>query len=97
MSNTQVQFLKNINTPEDLRSLTVPDLRIVCKEVRDFLVDSVSRTGGHLGAGLGAVELTVALHYVFNTPTDKLVWDTGHQAYPHKILTGRKDKLHTIR
>lgn len=97
MSEEQIQYLNTINTPEDLRKLTLSDLRGVCKEVRDFLVDSVSRTGGHLGAGLGAVELTVALHYVFNTPTDKLVWDTGHQAYPHKILTGRKDKLHSIR
>ncbi len=73
------------------------DLRAVCAEVREFLVDSVSKTGGHLGAGLGAVELSVALHYAFNTPDDKLVWDTGHQAYPHKILTGRKDRMDTIR
>ncbi len=73
------------------------DLRSVCAEVREFLIDSVSKTGGHLGAGLGAVELSVALHYAFNTPVDKLVWDTGHQAYPHKILTGRKERMHTIR
>lgn len=97
MSELKPTYLQNINYPADLRKLELPNLRIVCGEVRDFLVDSVSKTGGHLGAGLGTVELTVALHYVFNTPEDKLVWDTGHQAYPHKILTGRKDKLHSIR
>lgn len=90
-------MLHQINLPADLRKLDKSQLRNVCNEVREFLVDSVSKTGGHLGAGLGAVELTVALHYAFNTPKDKLVWDTGHQAYPHKILTGRKDRLHTIR
>lgn len=73
------------------------DLRPLCAEIREFLIDTVSKTGGHLGAGLGTVELAVALHYAFDTPTDKLVWDVGHQAYPHKILTGRKDRLHTIR
>jgi len=93
----ETKFLKDINYPTNLRKLQVGDLRTVCGEVRDFLVDSVSKTGGHLGAGLGSVELTVALHYTFNTPEDKLVWDTGHQAYPHKILTGRKEKLSTIR
>lgn len=97
MSDQQYQYLDSINYPHDLRKLETHHLRELCKEVREFLVDSVSKTGGHLGAGLGAVELTVALHYVFNTPEDKLVWDTGHQAYPHKILTGRKDRLHTIR
>lgn len=97
MDQGRMKFLPFIDTPEDLRKLDISSLRAVCAEVREFLVDSVSRTGGHLGAGLGAVELTVALHYVFNTPVDKLVWDTGHQAYPHKILTGRKDRLHSIR
>jgi 1-deoxy-D-xylulose-5-phosphate synthase len=97
MSEQQYKYLVSINFPHDLRKLETQHLRELCKEVREFLVDSVSKTGGHLGAGLGAVELTVALHYVFNTPEDKLVWDTGHQAYPHKILTGRKDRLHTIR
>ncbi len=72
----------------DLRTETVS-----ARDVREFLIETVSQTGGHLGAGLGAVELAVALHYVFNTPYDKLVWDVGHQAYPHKILTGRKDRL----
>ena len=97
MDTPESKFLQFIDTPADLRKLDVSSLRAVCSEVREFLVDSVSKTGGHLGAGLGAVELTVALHYVFDTPADKLVWDTGHQAYPHKILTGRKDLLHTIR
>jgi len=97
MSDNHYQFLNSINLPEDLRRLDVQDLRAVCAEVREYLIDCVSKTGGHLGAGLGAVELTVALHYVFNTPEDKLVWDVGHQAYPHKILTGRKDRMQTIR
>jgi 1-deoxy-D-xylulose-5-phosphate synthase len=97
METEETKFLQFINDARDLRKLDVSSLRTVCAEVRSFLVDSVSKTGGHLGAGLGAVELTVALHYVFNTPDDKLVWDTGHQAYPHKILTGRKDRLHSIR
>ena len=91
------KFFDKINYPQDLRKLDPKDLRIVATELREFLVDSVSKSGGHLGAGLGAVELAIALHYVFNTPTDKLVWDTGHQAYPHKLLTGRKDRFHTLR
>ncbi|MBP1646954.1 MAG: 1-deoxy-D-xylulose-5-phosphate synthase [Bacteroidetes bacterium] len=91
------QVLDNVNIPEDVRKLSEADLKTLCADVRDFLIEVVSKTGGHLGAGLGAVELSVALHYVFDTPKDKLVWDVGHQAYPHKILTGRKDRLHTIR
>ncbi len=97
MEKGHFHFLDSINYPEDLRKLDVKDLRQVSAEVREFLVDAVSKTGGHLGAGLGAVELAVALHYAFNTPHDKLVWDVGHQAYPHKILTGRKDRLDTLR
>lgn len=99
MSESQMsyQLLDTINHPDDLRKLGVNKLRGVCAEVREFLIDSVSKTGGHFGAGLGAVELTVALHYSFNTPKDKLVWDVGHQAYPHKILTGRKKQMHTMR
>lgn len=97
MSNSQYPRLDNVNTPADIRKLTPPELKSLCADVRNFLIDVVSKTGGHLGAGLGAVELAVALHYVFDTPVDKLVWDVGHQGYPHKILTGRKDRLHTIR
>jgi len=97
MSEMRYKFLDEIRYPSDLRALDIKDLRSVCTELRDFLVDCVSKTGGHFGAGLGAVELAVALHYAFNTPEDKLIWDTGHQAYPHKILTGRKEKLQTIR
>lgn len=97
MGESQYKFLDRVNLPADLRRLELKDLRTVCAELRDFLVDCVSKTGGHFGAGLGAVELAVALHYVFNTPEDKLIWDTGHQAYPHKILTGRKNRMETIR
>ncbi|MGA3287584.1 MAG: 1-deoxy-D-xylulose-5-phosphate synthase [Bacteroidota bacterium] len=97
MSNIDYRYLNSINLPEDLRTLSVRELRTVCAEVREYLIDCVSKTGGHFGAGLGAVEIAVALHYVFNTPEDKLIWDVGHQAYPHKILTGRKDQMHTIR
>jgi len=91
------KYLMNIDSPEDLRKLPESELRVVSDEVREFLVDTITKVGGHFGAGLGTVELTVALHYVFNTPHDKIVIDTGHQAYPHKILTGRRDSLHTIR
>ena len=91
------QILENINFPADIKKLSQSDLKILAKEVREELIDAVSETGGHLGAGLGVVELTVALHYVFNTPYDKLIWDVGHQSYPHKILTGRKDKIRTLR
>jgi 1-deoxy-D-xylulose-5-phosphate synthase len=97
MSEFNFKFLDDIRYPSDLRKLEVKDLRTVCAELRDYLIDCVSKTGGHFGAGLGAVELAVALHYVFNTPEDKIVWDVGHQAYPHKILTGRKELMHTIR
>src|SRR6266571_809645 len=97
MSESVYKYLLHIDSPSDLRRLTVPELKVVCSEMRDFLIDTISKVGGHLGAGLGAVELAVSLHYVFNTPEDKLVWDVGHQAYPHKILTGRRDVFHTIR
>jgi len=97
MSELHYPYLDKIDLPSDLRKLDVNDLKAVCIEVRDFLIDCVSKTGGHFGAGLGTIELSVALHYVFNTPVDKLVWDTGHQAYPHKILTGRKIRMHTMR
>lgn len=91
------KYLLDINSPADLRAIPETELKEVCSEVREFLVDTITKVGGHFGAGLGTVELTVALHYVFNTPKDKIVIDTGHQAYPHKILTGRRDTLHTIR
>src|SRR5262245_46994698 len=83
--------------PADLRKLQESDLPQLAAELRVELIDAVSITGGHLGAGLGVVELTVALHYVFDTPDDRLVWDVGHQAYPHKIITGRRDRIRTLR
>ena len=91
------QFLNNINFPSDLRKVSENNVQKVADEVREEMISAVSETGGHLGAGLGVVELTVALHYVFDTPNDKLIWDVGHQSYPHKILTGRKDKIRTLR
>lgn len=95
-SNT-FALLQGINSPADLRLLPEERLPKLAEEIRAYLLDSVSQSGGHLAAGLGTVELTVALHYVFKTPDDKLVWDVGHQAYPHKIITGRRDGMHTIR
>jgi 1-deoxy-D-xylulose-5-phosphate synthase len=92
-----MRFLSEINSPADLRQLKVGDLQEVADEVRQFIIDTCSRVGGHTGASLGAVELAVAMHYVFDTPRDRLVWDVGHQAYAHKILTGRRDELHTIK
>ena len=91
------QLLETINSPADLRRLPRTQLPRLADELRAYLLDSVSRTGGHLSSNLGTVELTVALHYVFNTPDDRLVWDVGHQTYPHKILTGRRDRMHTLR
>ena len=90
-------LLKKIDSPADLRRLPRQDLGAVATELRDFVLNTVSQTGGHLGSNLGTVELTVALHYVFNTPHDRIVWDVGHQTYPHKILTGRRDRMHTLR
>ncbi|MFN9501881.1 MAG: 1-deoxy-D-xylulose-5-phosphate synthase, partial [Chryseotalea sp.] len=90
-------LLAKINNPDDLKKLNQDELVLLCQELRQFIVDNVSVYGGHFGASLGVVELTVALHYVFNTPYDQLVWDVGHQAYGHKILTGRKDVFHTNR
>ncbi len=91
------KYLDKINFPTDIKKLKQSELKILADEVREEMIDAVSETGGHLGAGLGVVELTVALHYIFNTPNDKLIWDVGHQTYPHKILTGRKDKIRTLR
>tara|TARA_B100001123_G_scaffold276271_1_gene307340 strand:- start:1079 stop:2998 length:1920 start_codon:yes stop_codon:yes gene_type:complete len=90
-------LLNKINYPSDLKKLKKDELKQLAEELREELIDVVSTTGGHLGAGLGVVELTVALHYIFDTPKDKLVWDVGHQAYPHKIITGRRDKIRTLR
>jgi 1-deoxy-D-xylulose-5-phosphate synthase len=90
-------LIERINSTQNIRELAEDDLELLAAELRSFLLDSVSRSGGHFAAGLGAIELTVALHYVFNTPYDKLVWDVGHQCYPHKILTGRRENIETIR
>src|SRR4249920_42532 len=90
-------MLDSIREPSDLRRHSAGDLRQIADELRAETISAVAVTGGHLGAGLGVVELTIALHYVFNTPRDRLVWDVGHQAYPHKVLTGRRDQLHTIK
>jgi 1-deoxy-D-xylulose-5-phosphate synthase len=94
---SQYPLLSRINSPHDLRQLPESSLDQVAREVRAFLLESVSRSGGHFAAGLGSVELTVALHYLYNTPEDRIVWDVGHQAYPHKILTGRRERMETIR
>ena len=94
---SEKKILEKIKYPVDLRKLEREDLKELSKELREELVNVVSTTGGHLGAGLGVVELTIALHYVFDTPKDKLVWDVGHQSYPHKIITGRKDNIRTLR
>ena len=90
-------LLDQINYPSDLKQLKKEQLTALAKELREELIDAVSVTGGHLGAGLGVVELTIAIHYLFDTPNDRLIWDVGHQAYGHKILTGRRDKIRTLR
>jgi 1-deoxy-D-xylulose-5-phosphate synthase len=90
-------LLDRVHAPSDLRRLDREALPELAEELRRETIDAVSVTGGHLGAGLGVVELTLALHYVFDTPHDRLIWDVGHQAYPHKILTGRRDRIRTLR
>jgi len=97
MENRSYQYINHINSPIDLKAVKRNDLTVVCDELRQFIIDEVSKNPGHLGSSLGVVELTVALHYVFNTPYDRIVWDVGHQAYGHKILTGRRDRFHTNR
>ena len=97
IDSTRYPRLSRIETPADLRQLPEYELGAVAREVRDYLVQSVASSGGHFGAGLGVVELTVALHYLFDTPADRLVWDVGHQCYPHKILTGRRDRITTVK
>ena len=91
------ELLKNINSPKDLRKLSPSQIPQLADELREFLLYTVGKTGGHFGAGLGVVELTLALHYKFETPEDRIVWDVGHQTYPHKILTGRKDEMESMR
>src|ERR687886_1761913 len=93
----EMKLLQNINSPADLRRLSPQQLQAVADEIRQYILETMSRVGGHTGASLGAVELAVALHYAFDTPTDRVVWDVGHQAYAHKILTGRRDALPTIK
>ena len=90
-------LLDTVKFPADMRDFTREQVKQLADEVRAEVIDAVSVTGGHLGAGLGVVELTVAIHHVFNTPEDKLIWDVGHQCYPHKVLTGRRDRMRTIR
>ena len=90
-------LLDQVNYPNDLRSFSINELKTLADVLREFLLYSVGQSGGHLGGGLGVIELTIILHYIYNTPYDNLIWDVGHQAYPHKILSGRKDKIQTIR
>ena len=94
---SKYQYLDKINFPSDLKSYGIDELKIIANELRTELIETVSETGGHLGSSLGVVELTIVLHYIFDTPKDKLIWDVGHQSYPHKILTGRKEKIRTLR
>lgn len=90
-------ILEKVNMPEDLKTLNIKEKEKLAEEIREFILDNVSKTGGHLASNLGVVELTIALHSVFNMPDDKIIWDVGHQTYVHKILTGRKDKFNTLR
>ena len=90
-------LLSRIDSPADLRQLPETELRAVADELRAYLIESVGQSGGHFGAGLGVVELTTALHYLYDTPNDRIVWDVGHQAYPHKILTGRRDRIRSVK
>ena len=90
-------LLEQIDSPEDLKQLSEEQLKQLSEEIRDLIISTLSKTGGHLASSLGVVELSISLHYVFNTPEDKLVWDVSHQAYTHKILTGRRNRFHTIR
>ena len=91
------KYLDKISSPKDLKKLNLKDLNELADELRTDLISSVSKTGGHLGAGLGVIELTIALHYIFDAPQDKIIWDVGHQAYPHKILTGRRKRMSSLR
>jgi len=97
MTKDDFKYLYNIDSPVDLKAVPKNELKNVCDELRQFIINEVSQNPGHLGSNLGSVELSVALHYVFNTPYDRIVWDVGHQAYGHKILTGRRDVFYTNR
>ena len=97
MKNKSYSILDKVNFPEDLKKLSSVELNNLASDIREYILDVISKTGGHLAAGLGTVELSIALHYVFDTPIDKIIWDVGHQCYPHKVLTGRKNKLRSIR
>ena len=97
MKNKSYPILDQVETPEDIRVLDIKELESLASDIREYILDTISKTGGHLAAGLGTVELSIAIHYVFNTPIDKIIWDIGHQCYPHKILTGRKNKLGSVR
>src|SRR5262245_15288972 len=97
MTTEGLPLLDRLAAPADLRALAPSELPTVAEEVRQFLIRTVATRGGHFAAGLGTVELTIALHYVYDTPRDRIVWDVGHQAYPHKVLTGRREQLQTIK
>ena len=97
MTTASYPLLEAVNDPADLRQLSRQQLPALADELRAYVLESVSRTGGHLSSNLGTVELTVALHYVFNTPQDRVIWDVGHQTYPHKILTGRRERMDSLR
>ena len=97
MKNKSYPMLDQVDAPSDIRDLDIKELESLASDIREYILDTISKTGGHLAAGLGTVELSIALHYVFNTPVDKIIWDIGHQCYPHKILTGRKNKLDSVR
>ena len=92
-----MNYLNKIIKPSDIKKLSREELKSLVKELRTFIIDSVSKTGGHLSSNLGVIELTVALHFIYDCPNDKIIWDVGHQTYAHKILTGRKNKMHTLR
>src|SRR5512137_2425425 len=91
------KILDKINSPKDIKKLSIPELDVLAQEMRDVIIHTVAKNGGHLAPNLGVVELTLALHYVFDAPHDKMIWDVGHQAYTHKILTGRRAQFHTLR
>jgi 1-deoxy-D-xylulose-5-phosphate synthase len=97
LENKEQMILPHINTPSDLKGLSTSQLERLASELREMIIKTVSKTGGHLAPSLGVVELTLALHYVFDTPKDKLIWDVGHQCYAHKLITGRRDLFHTLR